>query len=165
MTKSQLTYNNKLLVDLQKSLKERYYIEVGILGDNATQLHSDSSYTNAQIGAVHEFGSFSRNIPRRSFLYDPIKEGVDDLMQDGAMNNLFNKYAKANAIRKWYLLLESYCESFVNNAFVSSFRGRWADLKRSTVSRRKQKGNVQQFPLMDTGQLRRSISGRVVKIK
>ena len=44
------------LVNLMKDLDQKYSIRVGIIGSNAYAKHLNSGLTNAQLGAIHEFG-------------------------------------------------------------------------------------------------------------
>lgn len=52
--------NKKVLKELQNLFKQagkKYSIRVGIIGDKASQMHEDSGLTNAELGAIHEFGA------------------------------------------------------------------------------------------------------------
>lgn len=51
--KADLTELNKLM----RSLKKDVRVRVGIIGSKAKALHGDSGLTNAELGAVHEFGA------------------------------------------------------------------------------------------------------------
>lgn len=51
--KADLTELNKLM----RSLKKDVRVRVGIIGSNAKAQHGDSGLTNAELGAVHEFGA------------------------------------------------------------------------------------------------------------
>ena len=44
------------LVRLMKDIDQKYSIKVGIIGEKAHEQHSDSGLTNAELGAIHEFG-------------------------------------------------------------------------------------------------------------
>lgn len=45
------------LDELLNSLNDKYSVKVGIIGEHATQKHEGSNLTNAELGAVHEFGA------------------------------------------------------------------------------------------------------------
>lgn len=45
------------LDELLDSLKEQYSVKVGIIGEKAHQKHEGGNLTNAELGAVHEFGA------------------------------------------------------------------------------------------------------------
>ena len=47
----------KALQNLMKDLDKKVSIRVGIIGDKAREKHPDSDITNAQLGAIHEFGA------------------------------------------------------------------------------------------------------------
>lgn len=47
----------KALNALMKDLDQKVSIRVGIMGEQASQIHPDSDLTNAQLGAIHEFGA------------------------------------------------------------------------------------------------------------
>ena len=47
----------KALRNLMKDLDQKVSIRVGIIGDKAREKHPDSDITNAQLGAIHEFGA------------------------------------------------------------------------------------------------------------
>lgn len=89
--KNKLTLRN--LVNLMKDLDQKYSIKVGIIGEDAGAKHSGTGLTNAELGAIHEFGATinvtdkMRNylhlkpetttvvIPTRSFLRMPLLSG------------------------------------------------------------------------------------------
>lgn len=58
LNKTRVRYDrlDKLIKDLGKKVS----IKVGIIGEKAAEIHKDSGLTNAQLGAIHEFGA---NIP------------------------------------------------------------------------------------------------------
>lgn len=47
----------KALNTLMDNLNQKVSIRVGIMGEQASQIHPDSNLTNAQLGAIHEFGA------------------------------------------------------------------------------------------------------------
>lgn len=47
----------KNLKNVMKAVNQKYSIKVGIIGEKAFEKHPDSNLTNAQLGAVHEFGA------------------------------------------------------------------------------------------------------------
>ena len=101
--------NNKTVLrnleKLAKDLNKKVSIRVGIIGDKAHQIHSDTNLTNADLGAIHEFGATINvtdkmrgwfwynygihksnkaiNIPARSFLRMPLlsEEGKKEIMK------------------------------------------------------------------------------------
>ena len=95
----------KALKNLMKDLDQKVSIKVGIIGDQAREKHKDSDITNAQLGAIHEFGADIQvtdkmrgyfwhkwgihltkkiiHIPARSFLRDTLlsPEGKKELIE------------------------------------------------------------------------------------
>lgn len=59
--KGQINRKNKqtvqALVNLMEDLGEKYSIRVGIIGDEAYEKHPHTDLTNAELGAIHEFGA------------------------------------------------------------------------------------------------------------
>ena len=146
------------LEKLNKNLKKKYIAKVGILGSKASTQHGDSGQTNASIGAVHEFGSYSDNIPRRSFLKDPFHE------KQTAIVNKVAQLIKANKLEndftlKVFKLIGIYGESIVQEAFETGGFGKWQPLSQQTIDKKKSDSI-----LIDTGELRRSITSTVDKI-
>lgn len=92
------------LRNLMEDLGEKYSIRVGIIGQQAAQKHRDTDLTNADLGAIHEFGASMTptekqkgyfwyrwgihksneqiNIPSRSFLRVPLlsKQGKERIL-------------------------------------------------------------------------------------
>ena len=92
------------LRNLMEDLGEKYSIRVGIIGQQAAQKHRDTDLTNAELGAIHEFGASmiptekqkgyfwhrwgiqksnkQINIPTRSFLRVPLlsKQGKERIL-------------------------------------------------------------------------------------
>lgn len=63
-------YTLKVLTDLMEALDQKYSIKVGIIGEAAAKKHKDSGLTNAELGAVHEFGCTINVTPKmRAFLH------------------------------------------------------------------------------------------------
>lgn len=148
--KSEVKVNLINLQRFENALKKKYVAKVGILKSNSR----DDGFGNAELGAVHEFGSYSKNIPARSFLRVPLMNNGKKIIksvEEKATEAFVNGDPK-----KAYRLLGIAGEGIVQNAFETSGNGNWAPLKKSTIAR---KGSS--MPLIDSGQLRRSISSEV----
>ncbi len=154
--KSSFKYDMSKLQTFVKGLDDKHQVQVGIFGNKSSR-HAGKGITNADVGAIQEFGSFTRGIPPRSFLRMPIHTQTDQILKQvvpGAKDLL--------AQGKMMILLKRLgiaCENVVQAAFASRGFGTWAPNKPSTIKR---KGS--DSPLIDTAQLRRSIASRVVKI-
>jgi phage gpG-like protein len=105
--------------------------------------------TNAEVGAVHEFGSPSRGIPERSFIrawFDGAREQIKLQMENVARGVTKGKITREQALNQ------------LGSFFVGQIQQRIArrippPLNEKTIMR---KGS--DVPLIDTGQLRSSIT-------
>ncbi len=154
--KSALKYDLSKLQIFVKSMDDKHQVQVGVFGNKSSRKDS-SKLSNAEVGAINEFGSFSRGVPPRSFLRMPIHTQQDQILKQvkpGAQEMI--------AAGKMTLLLKRLgiaCENVIQAAFASRGFGTWKANQPSTIRR---KGS--DSPLIDTAQLRRSIASRVVKI-
>lgn len=141
------------LEELKKKLPKNMYAKVGILSaDNARE----GKFGNAELGLIQEVGSFSRNIPARSWLMMPLTERKKDIVKF-----LQSKKAKdlvENADFETLLTLIGFkAEEIIDEAFTSSGFGKWKPNSPVTIKR---KGSSR--PLIDTSELRRAVSSEVV---
>ena len=164
---------------LMRMLKEDYTVRIGIIGSNAKKQHRGSDLTNADIGTFHEFGSADgKHPPKRSFLAMPIGNKLNFNNED--MKNMRKFLFKQLFIKKapeyFYKGLMAKALEVVENAFATAGFGEWKPLAASTYA-----GRSKNLPkrvtkrsltywynhpiLTDTGQLRRSISGKIIKGK
>ena len=171
-----LNINLDKLELIQKALGVKLRAQVGVLGSSphnrsviaprmATERNAKgigrpsktlgSDLTNAEIGAIHEFGQISRKIPQRSFLWMPLKLYLQDEINKKA--SVLNRLISVADILKMYETLGIVAENVVQGAFQSGGYGNWQALSPITISR---KGSDK--ILVDTAQLRRSITSRVI---
>ena len=175
MADNRIRINTKGIEKLGKALADKYSIKVGIMGTKASKLHQDSDLTNAQIGMIHEFGSNKRNIPQRSFLRQPLMEHLPTYL---SKKEEFKSKAIDEAIKEGTLFVlarkvGAVAEEVIQEAFATRGFGKWAKNSNITVnggwirtSSGKAfyvKGKGSDSPLIDTGQLRRSITSKVDK--
>lgn len=109
---------------------------------------------NATIAATHELGAPSRGIPARPFLIPTMKENstrYKDLMAQGFRSVLAGESTAEEVYEKIGLVASNDVKAYI----VS---GSFVPLKQSTIDR---KGSSK--PLIDTGELRNSISWEVRK--
>jgi phage gpG-like protein len=171
---AQQTYIKADISELNKIIKDmghNFYTRVGIIGGNAMKPHMESKkkdstkkkskrvassiesgMTMAEIGAIHEFGSLTNNIPPRSFLRMPIEEKKKDLIRFLSSPTVRAVIAKGD-VKRAFKMLGTEAVGIVMDAFRSRGFGRWADNKQQTIDR---KGS--DAPLIDTGELRKSIT-------
>lgn len=139
--------------------------KVGIIGDKAKVKRAADSgevLTNAQIGFIQEFGRLQGKpkIPARSFLVMPLKLYLDEFLQKrkGMTRQEFEKAVRSGKADKFIKKLGIVAEEVIQTAFETEGFGNWAPNSPATVAK---KGSDK--PLIDTGELRRSISSEVVK--
>jgi hypothetical protein len=142
-------------------------VQLGIFGNKTARgqgkkvkgkyaTYSTAAESNADIGAKNEYGSFSEGIPARSWLRMPLAQ----------YGELLVGHAKASmggvelAKRTPKLLLQRLglaAESLIHYAFKTSGWGQWQPNSAYTI---RMKGSDK--PLIDTAQLERGVSSRVV---
>ena len=157
------------LNDLVKTLGDGDVVRVGILAKKAGRYEAGSlkkegghrvnkgtkaDFGNAELGAVHEFGSISKRIPKRSFLRMPIFQNAEQIISDAA--EALPRAVEQGTMRLVLKRIGIACEAAVQKAFATRGFGRWAPDKPATVL-----GKKSSSPLIDTGQLRRSIASEV----
>jgi len=115
-----------------------------------------SELTNAEIGAVHEFGRNSKpKIPQRSFLWMPLKLYLQDYVNK--KSSVFNRLITLADMHTMYELLGITAENVVQSAFQTGGFGNWPALSSVTIAR---KGSDK--ILIDTAQLLKWVTSRVV---
>lgn len=149
----EVAFKSKIdLKGLAKIAKKESGVKVGILGSKDNR--NDGSMGNAEIGVIQEFGSLTNNIPPRSFLRMPLqkkKQQLEDALA-GMQKEIVN-----GEVEKILAKLGLVAENIIGDAFKTKGFGQWAPNKPSTIDR---KGSS--APLIDTGQLRRSITSKVI---
>jgi phage gpG-like protein len=136
---------------LLSKIKENIHARVGILEE--TSEREESTITNATIGMLHELGVPEKNIPKRSFLYEPIKNNkkkIQEFIKKEIQKNKDNYHLALDKIGMHIL------ENYVKEAFITKGFGTWPDISEKTKQR---KGNDK--ILMDTERLVRSLSSDV----
>jgi hypothetical protein len=145
------------LTDFKKKIGDTYRARIGILGNNATRGGKGEKLNNAQIGVIQMFGTLDGRIPPRDFLILPMQVGQKQLL--GTMGTSVVRAAvESGDIKKVFQLLGQAGRALVLQAFQTGGFGQWKSNKPSTIAR---KGSA--APLIDTGQLMRSIDSDVVK--
>ena len=186
LNKTRVRYDrlDKLIKDLGKKVS----IKVGIIGEKAAEIHKDSGLTNAQLGAIHEFGAnipvtpemrgwFYHNfeinksnnaivIPTRSFLRMPLlNENGQTLKKEVVKElnkNLLSTDRELNAAGG-VKLLESAVHALAESALLrvqEAFdTGGFGQWSAiSEFTRQNRKYNPEGQPLTDSGQLKQSIT-------
>lgn len=148
MTKNKL----KIIVSRMRTMTGRTVL-VGIPSDKA--MRQGGAPTNAMLGYIHEFGAPEANIPARPFLLPGIravKDKVAGYLKQSSIAALKGDSGKADRAMGAAGLV---AVSSIQRQFTS---GSFAPLKPSTLKARRRRGRTGTRPLIDTGQLRRSIT-------
>lgn len=155
---------------MRSSLMAAMSTDVGVLGHKAGRVEAGkltkagghkksdkaSDLTNADIGLLHEKGSLSQHIPRRSFLLMPLEQESFDL--NNTRKALWHAFVTGKTtLREAYKQLGIAAEIVIQKAFETGGFGRWRALADSTKARKHSSAI-----LIDTAQLRKSIDSRVV---
>lgn len=146
----------KGLEELRSKLGTEYFARVGVLGGRVFRGDEKSGpMTNADIGVIQEFGSESAGIPPRSFLRMPIETQGKEIIKSMASANVKHRLEKGD-ITGVFKVLGVVAEKIVDDGFATGGFGQWPALAQSTIE---SKGSS--AILIDTGELRRSISSDV----
>jgi phage gpG-like protein len=149
-----LHYDFNALNKFTRTLADKgWRVKVGIMGGNTKRR---DGLSNADIGAVHEYGSVSRNIPARSFLRMPLFVKSANIINQVGKRAL--KWLIEGNKKQVLVDIGIACEGAIQDAFNSGGFGAWKSLKPSSV-----RGKIQHNPqpLVNTNQLRRSITSKV----
>lgn len=142
------------LNEFVKGLQSGFVVDVGILGKKSAR-NDTQGLTNADVGFINEFGT--GKIPKRSFLRMPIFQYSEQILEGVKKAGALRKLAAGKMIQ---VLADVgiACEAVIVQSFASAGWGSWPPNRPSTIRR---KGSS--APLIDTGQLRRSISSAVTQ--
>lgn len=183
LNKTKVNFNR--LSKVIEEFDKKYSIKVGIIGDTAYQQHEHTDLTNADLGAIHEYGATLNDgtiIPTRSFLRMPLlssearraiikeviknNEGVAELVKkptgdeaDTAYREAVKKVVNPEQIANQIAIAAL---SRVQEAFKTDGFGNWKPT--TEYSRKRRHGDANNPTLVDTGQLRDSISFEVKEV-
>lgn len=131
--------------------KEKVYVGVP---SEANRPH-EGGISMAGLLAVHEFGVPKKNIPERSTLRSAIMENRQELVNLTAEGVRFYNQQNKKLDLQFYNKIGLFASNLVKDKFV---KGPFIPLKTATIKR---KGSSK--PLIDTGELRQSITWVVRK--
>lgn len=177
-----IEFDTKALDTIIKSLKKVPVARVGILGsgkngrspevaagiakgtsaNSRTKARAKAAgadgLSNASIGAAHEYGSPSRNLPMRSFLRVPLYLELDKQLQKaGALDETTLKKVVAEGSAVAFMKkVAIVAHGIVLQAFDTGGFGTWAPLKDKTMNAKQNKQI-----LVETHQLRDSVTWEV----
>ena len=150
-------------------------VRVGILsGPKMTRKKKTdpkNTATNAEIGAKQEYGSFTEGIPPRSFLHMPLRSAKarQRIVKDAAegLDRELSRGEAVDASKSFYGKLGAGMVATIHDAFDASGPG-WKPLSPVTIHRRQTRKvwpRMGTRPLVDLGELRSSISFRLIGSK
>ncbi|MFJ7312524.1 hypothetical protein ACIQVE_07085 [Pseudomonas sp. NPDC098747] len=142
----------KVLEAIEALTKQQ--VLIGIPSSKAERKEGEP-INNAQLGYIHEFGAPAANIPARPFLIPGVelgKESIENHMKKAAKAALSSDKAKVeNELHAAGLVGQAGARYQINS-------GDHAPLAEGTLSARRKRGRTGEKPLIDTGQLRNSIT-------
>lgn len=148
----------KNLVNLLKKGLPR--VKVGVLGE--TNQRNTEGPTNAEIGFANEFGKMTGypKIPSRSFIRMPLNLVFHQKLKEkkSLTGKELEKALTEGKEVEFAQKVGLVAEETIQEAFETHGFGNWAPNAPRTVA---EKGS--DSPLIDTGQLRRSITSKVIK--
>lgn len=156
---SEVSGDFTVLNKLVKELKGNYYVDIGILG---TEASTEEGYTIAGIGAVHEFGTDkagrgnTTKIPERSFIKMPLETRQKEIEE--FVSKKFEELLGKGDIEGIFKLIGIAGEAQIQEAFSTAGFGAWEPNAESTI---KSKGS--DSPLIDEGVLRKAITSKTGK--
>lgn len=157
MSNVEFTVNSNFepLTKMRASMKKEIGVKVGVLGSGDNR-KDDELVGNAELALWAEYGVLSRNIKPRSILRLPLMEKRADLEAVFAKPGVSKKIIDGDIMGVMTDLgLEA--EVIIDQGFKTSGFGQWKANEPSTIAR---KGSSK--PEIDTSQLRRSITSKVV---
>lgn len=123
--------------------------------DSAPEREEDTPLSNAQIGYILDNGSPVANIPARPFLVPGVENAQDEIVEDfrsGAKAALEGSPAGVErALVRAGLRAQNSVRSKIQD-------GPFEGLAQRTLADRKKRGRTGEKPLLDTGQLRNSVT-------
>lgn len=177
-----------------KALDRKISIKVGIIGKEATQKHPDSDLTNAELGAIHEFGctitvtdkmrrylhsqglhlkkdTMTVVIPTRSFLRMPLmsSEGKKELLSvvKSQISNEFKAVELSSGTAN--KIIDDTVHLLAEVAYLRVLQafesGGFGSWAPISEFTAQRRNNAGNPPLTDTGDLRRSISYEIKETK
>lgn len=150
---SKITLNTDGMDALLARISKTMRVRVGVLKSDDSRTDAGS---NATVGLTQEFGSVTKNIPARSFIRMPLDQKRDAIKkalaeEGGAVIN--GDITATQAMER----IGIEAEGIVSDAFETGGYGQWEANSPKTIA---SKGSAK--PLIDTGELAKSISSKVV---
>jgi len=145
-------HDTKILDTLEKIMRRnKATVKIGIIGDGVAR--EDGDISNAEVGAIHEFGQ--GDLPVRSFLRMPLNEKLGEAVEkDGISPETMREAVKSRGLKKMLKRIGLLAETIIGDAFDTGGFGEW---EKSDFSRKKNEAT-----LVEEQELRNSISSEVI---
>lgn len=145
---------SKVLASIQDLAKKQ--VLVGIPASKAERQEGDDDpINNAQLGYIHEFGAPASNIPARPFLNPGVaraQESINNHLKKAAKAAMDGNSEKVDVeLNATGLIAQAGAKNEINS-------GAFEALAPATIAARRKRGRTGDKPLIDTGQLRNSIT-------
>jgi hypothetical protein len=129
-------------------------VKVGILAEKNSRVGGVGE-SNASIGLVHEFGSYVRHIPERSFIRMPLHKKQGEMIRE--IQRIIGEHL-FTGIRPFLKKVGMVAEGAIGEAFATGGFGSW-----DAISKKTEKRKGSDAILIETSQLQRSITSKVVR--
>ncbi len=162
ISSSNLKWDDSGLNNLKSVMTSNHRVRVGIFGGQHKSKGASKSEgkTNAEIGFMMEFGTYKngkQHIPARSWLMAPMmNENYISEVMEKTKKSFMVSVTKKNPF-DFFKSFGAALEELIGDSFETMGFGTWELNAPSTIKR---KGS--DMPLIDTGQLRRSVASEVV---
>lgn len=162
--------DTKELDKLIQTFKDTKIINVGVISGE-----QQDGISLASIGSVQELGSVVNNIPRRSFIKEPLLAHLSEKIK--SQKEKLKQYLFIDKrIDEAYNLMGNTAVEIITQSFRNKNDGKWAPNAPITINggwmKNKKtgkliyiKGKDKDNPLIDTGRLRRSITYELIDKK
>lgn len=128
---------------------------VGIPSERSERLDKGEPIDNATLGYIHEFGAPRANIPARPFLFPGVEDARPEVLERFAKATEAALQGKDGEVERQLhtagLIAQNKVRARINEGIAP-------ELSESTIKARQARGRTGTKPLIDTGQLRNSIT-------
>lgn len=145
---------------VMKAVKHLSSMEVLVGIPSTTAGRTDTPINNAEIGYLMETGSPAQNIPERPFLVPGVENATKQFTPHLKAAGLSALEGKTAMIERDFDRAGMVASSAVKAKITD---GPFTPLSPKTLQKRRAKGRAGERPLIDTGQLRRSVTHVVRK--
>lgn len=148
-----------VLIKTLKFMKENYVL-VGIPQKKTKR--EKEAITNAELLFIHTFGSPINNVPARPVIEPAIKDDRERLSKMLKASALLYMQGKETEAMDQLKLTGMRCQN-VCRAWFTNTKNNWPPNSPAVASEKRRKGSTDPRPLIDTGELRKSITYVIVK--